>query len=254
MTPSLFRRQVLRKNGVVYCLIDPQTEHVRYVGVTNKLSRRLGHMREDYRKEGRMNPRLREWFVGLVSSGKFPRMEPLEYVIDRIAGEQYWIGEMWLRGCDLLNVTIGGLGHSGAPRTAKTKEDLRRANIGKTQSAEARQKMSASRTGIPKSESHKAAIGAAHKGKPKSPEHRANLSASLRASEATKRPKSPSHRANLAIHLRALAEKRRKDRENVPPKIKIKKRSGRLPGFHLSEQTKKKISESKIGKPRRTSA
>ena len=92
------QRQVV--TGIIYALVDPRSDAVRYVGRTIEARRRLiGH------RNGHANPRERAWVMELRTVGLEPRMVTLEecpvrQLVDR---EDWWIKEMRRRGADLTN-------------------------------------------------------------------------------------------------------------------------------------------------------
>ena len=203
----------------IYSLLDPRDNAIRYVGATStSLSRRLNRHIDAARNRARRKSKnkapeeLSRWILSLLSENLRPIALPLEVLPKEAApqAEVRWIAEKRRLGCSLLNITIGGPGHNGAPRDDATKRKLRDANIGRTHSDLAKAKMSLARSGVPKSAAHREAIAAANKGKgPRlTPEQRAEIAAASSAYHKG-RAKSPEHRAKLAEHLRRLAEQRK---------------------------------------------
>ncbi len=91
----------------IYALLDPFTNHVRYVGcTTNARSRMRSHMYENS-----VNREKIEWVRSLRNDGKSPVMSILETGSGDgwIEAEIRWISEYSSTGF-LLNKTIGGLG------------------------------------------------------------------------------------------------------------------------------------------------
>lgn len=90
------------RDGIIYALIDPRTDAVRYVGQTicSLEKRRREHMNAP------SNPDVRAWVDGL----RVAQLEPQIRKIEHVCGDQlhiretYWITEMQARGADLLNV------------------------------------------------------------------------------------------------------------------------------------------------------
>lgn len=92
----------------IYCLKDPITDDIRYIGITqNDLTRRLwGHTGGLQNKKNR---NLAEWIIGLKDNGLLPIIELIEegeYAL--IAPrEGYWIKYYDEAGYCLLNAGVG---------------------------------------------------------------------------------------------------------------------------------------------------
>jgi len=146
---------------IIYFLVDPRTNEIRYVGKTNqKLEARItSHMRD---KE---NSYKVHWLNQLKAEGLRPRGEILCYVNDDECWKEkeiYWIAEMKRMGARLTNNTIGGDGVSGVTGESKkrmlatwkgrkhspeTIEKLKAARAKRVTSEETRRKMSQSQKG-----------------------------------------------------------------------------------------------------------
>ena len=91
---------------VVYKLLDPRDEAVRYVGVTK------GGLwkRTNTTLSGLGGKSLQMWVCGLRHLGKIPLAYEIETVpdCDRDAAERAWIAAHLALGDDLLNATDGG--------------------------------------------------------------------------------------------------------------------------------------------------
>lgn len=119
-------QKLSRQIYIVYVLVDPVTRKVRYVGATSKpmWSRLSGHVSDA--KHKRSNP-VREWLLAL---GKRPIAIVVEVVPDEAdwqARERRWIRRFSEHGCDLLNVTKGGLGILGVCRPKSVRDAISRA-------------------------------------------------------------------------------------------------------------------------------
>lgn len=157
----------------IYCLSDPDTHQVRYVGKSSRPNKRF---REHLSSAEAKKTHRDCWVLSLVSSGRSPVFEVLAEV-------PFTEWEFWERayirffkelGCDLTNATEGGEG----------------ATLGVTLSAEHRQKISKSSQGRQHTLEHRKKISEALTGKTKSPEHRQKISAAklgLTASDETKK-------------------------------------------------------------------
>lgn len=120
MRPSI--RPVL-----IYRLIDPRDQRVRYVGKTEtRLSRRLaGHIKQA--KDGRGGSSA-PWILDLLAQGLRPRIEMIETVpVGNAwpAREKHWIAEYRRQYPDLLNIALGGAGGGAIYMTPEVKERLR---------------------------------------------------------------------------------------------------------------------------------
>lgn len=104
---------------MVYTLSDPESQEIRYVGVThNPLSRLSEHLSKA--KGGENNHRAC-WIRSLLKKG----LAPLFQVVETGAGggwadrEMQWISDLRGKGCRLVNGTDGGegtLGYKAPPR------------------------------------------------------------------------------------------------------------------------------------------
>lgn len=107
----------------IYCLCDPNTGEIRYVGKTkSSLTHRLkGHL-SDVRR-GRIYIPRHKWIHGLISNGGLPTICLLEDVDEAYwqEAEQFWIAYLRFIGCKLLNATAGGDGLHDFRHTQLTK-------------------------------------------------------------------------------------------------------------------------------------
>lgn len=147
-------RQVI----VIYALVDPRTDVLRYVGMTK-------HPRKRYWRHCHPGPRNRthraQWIRALKQSGLKPEFIPLEEVAsddEAAISERFWIASLRAAGALLLNFAAGGEGGdtcSGRKLSSEHRAKIAASHIGLKASPEACAKMSASRTGIPYSEERK---------------------------------------------------------------------------------------------------
>jgi hypothetical protein len=113
---------------MIYALLDPRDEQVRYVGLTGRsVAVRLAQHMTQCR---RMRTPTHRWIAGLYAEGGEPITQLLEETDDPLR-ERWWISQLRLAG-GLLNVYPG----------ACEREDERRANI------------KAAQVGIPKPAEH----------------------------------------------------------------------------------------------------
>jgi hypothetical protein len=92
---------------VIYALVDPRDDSIRYVGKTEK---RIAQRLEEHIRFP-VNRGTGAWIAELRAAGMFPRIEPIT-----CCGEQWWEGKeaywiRWLRirGVRLLNRDPGGV-------------------------------------------------------------------------------------------------------------------------------------------------
>lgn len=108
---------------IIYGLIDPRTNELRYVGKTlQKTNYRLRH----HIRRALATPALNlvsGWINDVMSSGRSPEIFIIEYVCGQSwqDAEQFWIAYWRFVGADLLNMTKGGGATDGHRHSAKTK-------------------------------------------------------------------------------------------------------------------------------------
>lgn len=170
--------------AVIYALIDPRDEAVRYIGWAMKPARRLlQHISEAI--TGGTSHKCR-WILALRASGHRPAMKILEtvqkeHVLER---EVFWIAKAREDGADLTNLTDGGdvpphgwnrgLSKETDPRVARAAEGLRRAMIGNKNGRFVRH-----------TDEHKARMRAAMKERRSSPGFQERINAAKRARPQT---------------------------------------------------------------------
>ncbi len=165
---------------IVYALIDPRTDRIRYVGQTVRSARRRlrRHLAPCYL---RGTTRKEKWLRDLLTDGLEPRLEILQACSTTAAldvAERQHIARLRAAGEDLTNLAPGGDG-GGGPHTPESREKIRRALTGK-----------------PKSEEHRRRSGLASRGRRASLATRALLSAQRRSRPG--RPPSESERIRLS--------------------------------------------------------
>lgn len=88
--------------GIIYIIIDPVTDEVKYVGKTSaKISERLsGHLSDSKRSESKQS----KWLKSLTSKGLLPIIEQIDSFNDNGDDlEFYWIWQFKSWGFDLNN-------------------------------------------------------------------------------------------------------------------------------------------------------
>jgi len=98
------------KKVIIYVLIDPRTNMVRYVGKTTNIKKRLNkHINESKRST---KSHKKAWINGLLRLDLLPTIKVIDEVsIDEWQfWEMYWISQMKALGFRLTNHTNGGEG------------------------------------------------------------------------------------------------------------------------------------------------
>lgn len=162
----------------IYCLIDPRTGEIRYVGVTVRdLSARLAaHVNE--RTQNHKN----RWIRVLERQGLIPIIRHLQDVPDETwqEAERYWIAYFTSIGCALTNMTEGGEGSVGYEHSDDAKAKMSRSRIGKTKSDKHKAKISAGLMGHEVSEETRSKLREKRKTYVVSDDTKAKMSKSLK--------------------------------------------------------------------------
>lgn len=207
---------------VIYVLIDPLTQQIRYVGRAKDLKVRI---KRHFRGIGHSHVAC--WIRSLKRLGFKPEVMQLQIVssLHICEAERHWIAFYRALGCPLTNIGDGGEGGmQGAKHSEETKAKIGAANRGKVVSEETRAKQRAragsismetrtkigisSRNRNPESnarigeanrrrkitEETRAKIALASQGRPQSEETRKKRSESMKG-----KPKSPEHREKLRL-------------------------------------------------------
>ena len=148
----------------IYCLTEPHSGEIRYVGKSNKPAERLRHHLKDKTACHRT-----VWLAKLSREGSRPIVVPLEECSEEIwqERERYWIAFLRKNGADLVNGTEGGEGNiNPSPevraKMSQAKKGKPPPNKGKQHSAETRARLSISHMGKPMLPQTRAAIATAH--------------------------------------------------------------------------------------------
>lgn len=190
LTLALQLPMKLTDKPTIYCLIDPRTNKIRYVGKADDPDDRLKHhLRE------RETTHKAKWIVSLKKRGLQPRLAILEEVRPGAwkEREQFWIAYLREQGCDLTNLTKGGDGTIGFRHSEKTKARL----------SEAKRGIPSWNKGIPWGEDAKRKMSESRKGKPCPAVARAN-------SERQWKPESIEKMRQTLLGRKATAEHSRK--------------------------------------------
>lgn len=226
---------------IIYGLVDPITNTVRYVGKTINLRRRI---RDHCTRCNKNVTHLNSWLLGLKNNG----LKPEVFVVDEVDNddwifwEQHYISLFKSWGFKLLNMTIGGdnppinkrKGYKHSEESRKRMSASRIGNkngLGKKRSEETRQKLSLAlkgkvphNKGIPHSEETRRKIGLVHKGN--------KYTLGFKYSDESKKKMSKSR---MGIKLSEETKKR----------MSVAKT-----GVVMDQQTRDKISAKAVGRPR----
>ena len=162
----------MSKKVIVYCICDPATNEVRYVGrTTQELNRRASQ----HNSTAKRKSNHREcWLNSILCSGAIP----VYYVLDEVCldnwvdAEKFWIEYLRFLGANLTNSTAGGDGITSYKHTEMSKEKMSKAQRGRKHSEETKAKIAAASSKYKHSEETKAKL--AEKAKNRSAEHRKN--------------------------------------------------------------------------------
>lgn len=155
---------------LIYGLVDPRTEQVRYIGKScSGLTRPRNHALPSVLRQH--DTHERNWVRSLRKAGLSFKITVLEEVstgehLGEI--ERFWIAQGRGLGWRLTNLTKGGDGTLGYRHTEATKARLRAQSDGRVASAETRAKISAASAGRRISADARERIAASKRGKPRS--------------------------------------------------------------------------------------
>ena len=168
---------------LVYGLIDPRTQQLRYIGASTQGLKRPKQHWEPYYLEKDGNTFKVRWIRKLLRLGLVPSVVILEALPSAEAvfpAEQAWISIMRLRGAPLTNTSDGGEGSLGYHHSGEAKERIAASKRGRKRTPTERARMSASHRGRERTSEeieHARQLGLSWKGKTRSPETRAKISA-----------------------------------------------------------------------------
>jgi group I intron endonuclease len=129
----------------IYCLKDPNTLEIRYIGKSNNPNKRFIQHKIDS-KNYKIKFYKNNWINQLLNIGLEPILEILEQVSINNWKEReiYWIAYYKNLGFKLTNLTNGGDGNNNQVRTKETNLKISLALKGKKRSQEVKDKISKS--------------------------------------------------------------------------------------------------------------
>jgi hypothetical protein len=137
--------KLLPNNNIIYGLVDPHTNQIRYIGKAVDLYMRI----KNHYKPSRLIDKTHKnnWINKLLSEGEYSKIHIIEKCNNQQElndAEKKWIKYYRDLGCDLTNGTDGGDGGKMSPESI---EKMRLKKIGKKLSETTKQKMSESKKG-----------------------------------------------------------------------------------------------------------
>lgn len=131
---------------VIYGLVDPRSNCVRYVGATTRTPQiRVSELVSHAKSRGMA---VGDWLAELAGQHLRPGCLVLEAdPPDGAAAEARHIANLQKQGAGLLNVALGGPGAPGIRHTEEIRQRLAAANLGRTVGPETRRRISAAQTG-----------------------------------------------------------------------------------------------------------
>jgi len=176
-----FLKELPNKN-VIYVLLEPDTNNVRYVGKAVNLYTRI----RNHYKPSRLIDKTHKnnWLNNLLNEGKYVKVNVVEQLDDEKLlneAEKKWIKHYKDLGCDLTNGTEGGDGGKMSPESIE--------------------KMKSKKIGVKLSEEHKQKISEGNKGRLVTEETRNKLSETRKTylvSDETRKKQSESHKGQTS--------------------------------------------------------
>lgn len=143
----MLRFNPMKHKFLIYGLIDPFSQEIRYVGKSvTGLSRPRCHWNQS---ELKTKTRKSAWVKSVLNRGAVPEILVLEDAFatheDLTEAEVYWIGVLRMIGANLTNATRGGDGCWGRVLSPETRRQIGRSQKGKTIPARTRARISEAR-------------------------------------------------------------------------------------------------------------
>lgn len=134
------------KNYIIYALIDPRTNYIRYIGLTTIGFKRIkAHMKEAVLKNRATSQHMLNWLLSLAKDNLTYEVEILEEnhnSIDELKqAEIFWIAYHRMIGSPLINMTDGGDGCHNRVVTDTFRKKMSEINTGKKLSEKTKDKL-----------------------------------------------------------------------------------------------------------------
>jgi hypothetical protein len=201
----------VKPNWYIYCLLDPRTSAVRYVGVSKNPAKRL----RDHLKHAHLAKTYKDnWLCQLAREG----LKPVQTIVASGSGDDWdiaereWIARLRAEGCKLTNACAGGRGVLDPSPESRAKNSA--FHTGRTLSPGGRAKVSAALRLRVRSAETRAKVAAAMRGK-KMPREGVEKAAAKRrgckrpreaverqAAKLRGRPQTPEHVAKRTAQLK----------------------------------------------------
>lgn len=224
---------------LVYGLVDPRTEEIRYIGLSTQGLKRPKQHHTPYYLNNETNTHKARWIRQLLSEGLIPDIVVLKQCVsveEVEAAERDLIAEYRALGARLTNLADGGLGPFGVIRSEDTKKRMSKAKLGKPRPPHVGEAISRALKGKPPANpEHVRRLGESWKGQKRSEETKARMSAAKKEWWVKNRE---AHTARLKE-----AGKSKIGRKLSPETVA--KMSASTKGRKKSEETKARMSEAK---------
>lgn len=184
--------------GHVYVLKHPETQEVRYVGVTSRSSRVRLSEHISVAKNQLRKTYCVDWIRSLLSQGLRPTLEVIDTVaLDALNEKEVeYIAKYLQDGCRLTNHTSGG--QANFTVSHETCEKIRAWHTGRPLSEAHRKAIALGQVGSQHSEATKMKMSESSKGRPKSLEHRKSLSKARKDKALARGENNPKAKLNEA--------------------------------------------------------
>jgi hypothetical protein len=126
---KLTQKPYPKKDCLIYALVDPDSDEVRYIGLS---STGLDRPNEHKKKSNlRGFSHKINWIKSLIERNKMYKIKVIEYVEpeELNSREMYWIAKYRKHGYNLTNATIGGEGTIGFKFSEESKQKISKARL-----------------------------------------------------------------------------------------------------------------------------
>lgn len=194
--------KLLPNINVIYVLLDPTTNNIRYVGKAINLYIRI---RKHFNQSRLIKPNHKNnWIKSLLVNNQRPSVLVIEQCLTEDSMNQAeikWIKYYKELGCDLTNGTDGG---DGGKMSLESIAKMKKTKTGKPLSKEHKEAISKANAGRIVSDETRVKIGDKHKNKIVSDETKLKLSESHKGQVSWNKGKSPSPETKEKMRLARL--------------------------------------------------